>query len=47
LQIIDYLLHILDFTIELGNHIVFFLDNMDQGLETLVFRVYIDAHLFR
>jgi hypothetical protein len=44
---IDYLLHILDFAIELGNHIVLFLDDMDQSLETLVFRVNIDADLFR
>lgn len=47
LQMIDYLLHILDFAIELGNHIVLFLDDMDQSLETLVFRVNIDADLFR
>jgi hypothetical protein len=45
--VIDYLLHALDFAVEWGNHVVFFLDDMDQGLEALVFRVNIDAHLLR
>ncbi len=47
LHLINHLLHILNFTVKLRDHIVFFLDYMYKCLKPLVFRVNINAHLLR